>query len=81
LQAAGVPAAPLVPGHRSAGHAHLAARGAWMSIERRHVGRHLMASPPYRIDGARPPVTRPAPLLGEHTAEVLDELGSPVAAP
>ena len=25
--------------------------------------------------GALPPVARPAPLVGEHTAEVLDELG------
>jgi len=76
LQAAGVPAAPVVPSHRLASHVHLAARGAWTSIERRHVGRHLMAAPPYRVGGARPIISRPAPLLGEHSAEVLEEIGA-----
>jgi crotonobetainyl-CoA:carnitine CoA-transferase CaiB-like acyl-CoA transferase len=30
---------------------------------------------PIRWDGERPPITRVPPLLGEHTAEVLAELG------
>ena len=30
---------------------------------------------PFRFDGERPPVVRPAPTLGEHTDEVLAELG------
>jgi crotonobetainyl-CoA:carnitine CoA-transferase CaiB-like acyl-CoA transferase len=76
LQAAGVPAAPVVPSHRLASHVQLAAQGAWTSIERRHVGRHLMAAPPYRVGGTRPAITRPAPLLGEHSAEVLEEIGA-----
>jgi crotonobetainyl-CoA:carnitine CoA-transferase CaiB-like acyl-CoA transferase len=76
LQAAGVPAAPVVPSHLLASHVHLAAQGAWTSIERRHVGRHLMAAPPYRVGGARPLISRPAPLLGEHSAEVLEEIGA-----
>jgi crotonobetainyl-CoA:carnitine CoA-transferase CaiB-like acyl-CoA transferase len=75
LQSAGVPAAPVLGAVRLIEHAHLAARGSWMHIVRRHVGRHMMASPPYLIDGRRPLVHRPAPLLGEHTAEVLEELG------
>jgi crotonobetainyl-CoA:carnitine CoA-transferase CaiB-like acyl-CoA transferase len=75
LQSAGVPAAPVLGALRLIDHDHLVARGSWMHIVRRHVGRHMMASPPYLIDGQRPRVTRPAPLLGEHTAEVLEELG------
>ncbi|WP_374575584.1 CoA transferase [Phenylobacterium sp.] len=71
LQAAGVPAAPVVAAHHLPEEPHLAATGAWMRIDRRHVGAHLMASPPYHVDGARPKITRPAPLLGEHTAELL----------
>jgi crotonobetainyl-CoA:carnitine CoA-transferase CaiB-like acyl-CoA transferase len=74
LQKAGVPASPVVPSHGLVDQPHMAAVGAWMRIERRYVGRHLMAAPPYRIDGERPAVLRPAPLLGEHTAEVLDAL-------
>jgi crotonobetainyl-CoA:carnitine CoA-transferase CaiB-like acyl-CoA transferase len=30
---------------------------------------------PFRPSGATPPIRRPAPLLGQHTAEVLAELG------
>ena len=74
LQAAGVAAAPVVSGAGLVNEPHLTAVGAWMRIERRHVGLHLMAAPPYRVDGVRPPITRPAPLLGEHTAEVLGDL-------
>jgi crotonobetainyl-CoA:carnitine CoA-transferase CaiB-like acyl-CoA transferase len=73
LQDAGVPAAPVVATHNLVRDAHLAATGAWMRLERRHVGAHLMPSPPFRIEGLRPGVRRPAPLLGEHTAEVLGE--------
>jgi crotonobetainyl-CoA:carnitine CoA-transferase CaiB-like acyl-CoA transferase len=76
LQDAGVPAAPMLTAGRLLRHHHMAARGSWISIERRHVGRHAMAAAPYLIDGARPVPSRPAPLLGEHTAEVLEELGS-----
>ena len=74
LQAAGVPAAPVIPSDGLTDEPHMAAAGTWMRIERRHVGRHLMAAPPYRIDGERPTITRPAPLLGEHTAEVRGAL-------
>jgi crotonobetainyl-CoA:carnitine CoA-transferase CaiB-like acyl-CoA transferase len=71
LQTAGVPAAPVVATHNLVSDPHLSATGAWMRLERRYVGAHLMPAPPYRIDGRRPAVHRPAPLLGEHTAEVL----------
>jgi len=74
LQSAGVPAAPVTGGAQLITDPQLAATGAWMRIERRHVGRHLMAAPPVRVDGLRPAVLRPAPVLGEHTAEVLREL-------
>jgi crotonobetainyl-CoA:carnitine CoA-transferase CaiB-like acyl-CoA transferase len=74
LQTAGAPAAPVVPSHRLTRDPQAMARGTWMSLERRHVGRHIMAAPPYRLNGERPRVSRPAPLLGEHTQEVLAEL-------
>jgi crotonobetainyl-CoA:carnitine CoA-transferase CaiB-like acyl-CoA transferase len=45
------------------------------------LGAHLAPQPPFHHDGARPPVSRPAPVLGEHTEEVLAELGIARAAP
>ena len=74
LQADGVAAAPITPIQRLATLEHLVQGGSWLYLDRRHVGRHIMAAPPYLIDGDRPVVTRPAPLLGEHTAEVLQDL-------
>lgn len=75
LQAAGVAAGPVLGAHELCADPHLAACGYWASQQRRYVGEHLTPGAPFRHDGARPPVTRPAPVLGEHTDEVLDELG------
>jgi crotonobetainyl-CoA:carnitine CoA-transferase CaiB-like acyl-CoA transferase len=48
--------------------------GAWTRIGRRHSGEETMAAPPFRFDGVRPAVGRPAPLLGEHSDIVLGPL-------
>jgi crotonobetainyl-CoA:carnitine CoA-transferase CaiB-like acyl-CoA transferase len=74
LQAAGVPAAPISPAHALWRDEHLAGAGYWLTQHRRYVGEHLTPHAPIRFDGVRPTVTRPAPTLGEHTAEVLAEL-------
>lgn len=76
LQNAGVPAAPVIASHALVAHPHHEVAGSWMGLHRRHVGWHLMASPPYRLDGARPAVERPAPLLGEHNDELLSPRGA-----
>jgi crotonobetainyl-CoA:carnitine CoA-transferase CaiB-like acyl-CoA transferase len=80
LQAQGVPAAPVNPAHALLHDPQLAARGFFLEMERGVVGRHLVAASPFRFDGERPPLRRPAPLLGQHTGEVLREL-RPAAAP
>ncbi|TAJ72762.1 MAG: CoA transferase [Phenylobacterium sp.] len=77
LQAAGVPAAPVLAAHDLADDPHLKANGTWGWLTRAHVGRHMMLAPPYRIDGVRPSLRTAAPLLGEHTAKIL---GVPAAA-
>ncbi|HMN45694.1 MAG TPA: CoA transferase [Povalibacter sp.] len=74
LQAMGVPAAPVNPSQVLLHDAQLSGRGYFIEMERAFVGRHLVAASPFRIDGARPPLQRPAPLLGEHSAEVAAEL-------
>jgi crotonobetainyl-CoA:carnitine CoA-transferase CaiB-like acyl-CoA transferase len=74
LQAHGVPAAPVQPVHVLGYEPQLMEGGFWAEMDRRHVGRHLMPAAPFALDGKRPALLRPAPTLGEHTAEVLAEL-------
>ncbi len=50
------------------------ARGFWATVDRAHVGPTPHPLAPYTIDGERPAIRRPAPLLGEHTAPVLRDL-------
>jgi len=74
LQAAGVAAAPVLPPHALTRDAHLEAVGYFLPMQRDYVDHHLVAASPFRFDGQRPPLRRPAPTLGQHTAEVLAEL-------
>jgi crotonobetainyl-CoA:carnitine CoA-transferase CaiB-like acyl-CoA transferase len=74
LQAAGVPAAPILAPHMLTYDPQLAAGGYWLEMERAFVGTHLVGASPFRFDGKRPALRLPAPLLGEHSAEVLAEL-------
>ena len=75
LQAAGVPAAPVIAVHDLFPDPHLQDCGYWAVQYRRYIDDHFTPQPPFRYDGARPTFTRAAPLLGEHTEEVLSELG------
>ena len=74
LQSAGVPAAPVRPASSLGRDPQLVGSGFWQTLERRHVGRHTLGAPAFRLDGARPDPRRPAPTLGEHTEEVLAQL-------
>jgi len=75
LQAAGVAASAVLATHDLFPDPHLQDCGYWAAQHRRYIGDHFTPQPPFRYDGARPVVTRPAPTLGEHTEEVLAELG------
>jgi crotonobetainyl-CoA:carnitine CoA-transferase CaiB-like acyl-CoA transferase len=75
LQAAGVPAAPVQPTHTLCDDPQLVASDYFVLQQRRYVGEHLTPNAPWRMDGARPPIRRAAPVLGEHTDEVLAGLG------
>jgi crotonobetainyl-CoA:carnitine CoA-transferase CaiB-like acyl-CoA transferase len=51
-------------------------RGMLVELDHQAAGAHLVYTQPWRREGAPLPVERPAPLLGEHAAEVLrDWLG------
>jgi crotonobetainyl-CoA:carnitine CoA-transferase CaiB-like acyl-CoA transferase len=74
LQGVGVPAAPVM----GAGHIdrdeHLRERGFFQWVEHPVMGAHEFPGLPMRpVQGAPQWFSRPAPLLGQHTAEVLRE--------
>ena len=76
LRDAGVPCGRIQTYDAVTRDEHLAVRDFFLGAAHpvagnvRHVGSGL------RLDRARPPVRRSAPLLGEHTVEVLREVGN-----
>jgi crotonobetainyl-CoA:carnitine CoA-transferase CaiB-like acyl-CoA transferase len=52
----------------------LAARGFWRTVEHPVMGPLRVEAPPALLRATPPEQTRPAPLMGEHTAEVLTEI-------
>lgn len=76
LQAAGVTAAPLRSVAEAVDDPRVRRADAFVSVDRIPNGRREYPAPPLRIDGRRLPVHRPAPRLGEHTTEVLEEWGN-----
>ena len=53
---------------------HLTATGAWLDVAHPHEGRLRQLRAPVRMSDTPTAVRRPAPLLGEHTKEVLASL-------
>jgi crotonobetainyl-CoA:carnitine CoA-transferase CaiB-like acyl-CoA transferase len=58
-------------------HEHPQVRHNGIIVEDEHpvVGLVRQARPPERMDGSPSAIGRPAPTLGQHTDEVLEELG------
>jgi crotonobetainyl-CoA:carnitine CoA-transferase CaiB-like acyl-CoA transferase len=54
---------------------HWKARGFWEEIEHPVAGRLTYPGAPFRMAGSPWRVSRPAPLLGQHNAEVFGEIG------
>lgn len=75
LQAAGVPAgvvqtaADLIDSDPSLVERH------WRYLDHAEMGKSLYDAPPFKLSQTPGELRRPAPLLGEHTHEVLAELG------
>jgi benzylsuccinate CoA-transferase BbsF subunit len=80
LQALGLEAQAVRTALDLAADPHLAARGFIETIDHPTIGARPYAGPPWRITGAETEPHRPAPRLGEHTEEVLAELGYDGAA-
>ncbi len=76
LRTAGVHAEPVVPAYDVDLDEQMNARSFWEEVEHPIVGTHRFPGWPMRFGGRPIPwFRRTAPLLGEHTAEVLAELG------
>lgn len=74
LTAAGVIAAPVLDSLEVAQDAHLRARGVVREIEHPEAGRHAQSTLPMHFRRTSANIVRHAPLQGQHTYEVLEEL-------
>jgi crotonobetainyl-CoA:carnitine CoA-transferase CaiB-like acyl-CoA transferase len=54
---------------------HARARQAFIQVDDPVAGRVELVAPPIKMSGQKEPIAHPAPQLGEHTAEILAELG------
>jgi crotonobetainyl-CoA:carnitine CoA-transferase CaiB-like acyl-CoA transferase len=75
LQQAGVPSAPILTLDRVAAEPQTEATGMLVPFKHPRLPDYRAVGLPIKWDGERPGISRVAPLLGEHTAEVLAELG------
>ena len=68
-----MPAAPVAGSEQLMADEQLWARGFHNLVERREVEPNFLPGPVVRLCGTPGTITRPAPLFGEHTREVLAE--------
>jgi formyl-CoA transferase/CoA:oxalate CoA-transferase len=80
LQGAGVPCAPILTLDKVAAEPQTVASGMLVAAKHPRIPDYRVVGLPIRWDGERPGITRVPPLLGEHTTEVLAELGYDPAA-
>lgn len=71
LVGAGVPAAPVLSVPEVLHTEQVRAREMVVELHHPHYGSYRAIGNPLKISGSGPPQARPAPLLGEHTGEVL----------
>jgi len=72
-QAAGCPITAVFTVAEAAEHPHLAERGYIVALDHPELGRVASLGAPFKLPACPGGPTRPAPLLGEHTAEVLGQ--------
>ncbi|VDB85577.1 unnamed protein product [Peniophora sp. CBMAI 1063] len=71
----GVPHGPINNIEQTFEHPQALARGAVVEVDHPRAGPIKMVAPAVSYNGKKMPVTRPPPWLGQHTDEVLTELG------
>ena len=75
LDDAGVPCAPVLTRREMIDHPQVAASEIVVEHDHPHVGRLRQARPAARFEGTPTAIRHGAPLLGEHTYELLREVG------
>lgn len=75
LHACEVPAAPIIERQRLFTEPQVRENGMLLEQEHPALGRVTMIAPPLRLSAAMSEMRRPSPAIGQHTAEVLGELG------
>jgi crotonobetainyl-CoA:carnitine CoA-transferase CaiB-like acyl-CoA transferase len=75
LASADVPSAPILEPGQVLDDPQVRANAMLATTIHPVAGRTVMVEQPARLHGAESPEARPAPLLGEHTEEILRELG------
>ena len=74
LQAAGVPAGPVLAGWEIVSDPQLYARDYFVDIVHPEVGHHRWDGYPWKLSRTPGRVGRPAPIFGEHNDELLTEV-------
>ena len=74
LQTAGVAAAVCAPNKFVSEDGHLKERGYWVNLEHPEVGTQQHCGIPWRMSRTEGKVRAPAPLIGQHTDEVLTQV-------
>ncbi len=75
LEPAGVPCAPVLTRNQLLEHPQVAANGIIVETEHEHAGRLRQTRAAARFEKTPAEIRRGAPLLGEHTDEILAEIG------
>jgi crotonobetainyl-CoA:carnitine CoA-transferase CaiB-like acyl-CoA transferase len=75
LTAGGVPCAPVLTRTRMIQHPQVVANGIVVETDHPGAGRLRQARPAARFSGTPTAIRRGGPALGEHTDEILAELG------
>ncbi len=75
LDDAGVPCAPVLTRKQMIDHPQIKASGIVVEHDHPHAGRLRQARPAARFEGTPTSIRQGAPLLGEHTYDILSEIG------
>jgi len=83
LELAGVPAGPIRTLDEVFADEDVQRRGLQLRVEHEQLGQVSVPGGPWRIDGVPVGARLPPPVLGQHTAQILEELGldSPIPTP